>query len=218
MILQRDAKPTIWGWAAAGEKITVRFNNKSYKTTTGNDGKWKVQLQPTKAGGPFAMDITGSNKITLKDILVGDVWLCTGQSNMVHQMKIHNVLYADDIAKANFPAIRQFWIPTVANLQGPQQDVSSGSWKWANPTDVGDFSAVAYFFARQLHQKYGGPIGIINASYGGAPIEAWISEGGFKDFPTMLQTIAKNKDTAVTPKRSPSTGNRPPTPEDKGMT
>jgi sialate O-acetylesterase len=218
MILQRDTKPTIWGWAAAGEKITVRFNNKSYKTTTGNDGKWKVQLQPTKAGGPFAMDITGSNKITLKDILVGDVWLCTGQSNMVHQMKIHNVLYADDIAKANFPAIRQFWIPTVANLQGPQQDVSSGSWKWANPTDVGDFSAVAYFFARQLHQKYSVPIGIINASYGGAPIEAWISEGGFKDFPNILQTIAKNKDTAVTTRRSPSTGNRPPTPEDKGMT
>ena len=99
MILQRDTRLNIWGWAATGEKVSVRFNNKTAKTTTGKDGKWMVQLPPMKAGGPYTMNITGSNQLVLKDVLVGDVWLCAGQSNMVHQMGIHDVLYDADIAK-----------------------------------------------------------------------------------------------------------------------
>ena len=91
MILQRDTKINIWGWAAKNEKINIKFNKKSYKTTTGSDGKWLIQLPPMKAGGPFAMDISGSSKISLKEILIGDVWICSGQSNMVHQMNIHDV-------------------------------------------------------------------------------------------------------------------------------
>ena len=98
MILQRDTKINIWGWAASGEKVNIRFNGKSYKTTTSKDGKWMIVLSPMKAGGPYTMDISGSNKITLKDILIGDVWICSGQSNMVHQMKLHAVRYADEIA------------------------------------------------------------------------------------------------------------------------
>ena len=116
MILQRDAKINIWGWAAKNEKINIKFNSKNYKTKAGNDGKWLIQLPPMKTGGPHTMDITGSNKISLKEILIGDVWICSGQSNMVHQMNIHDVTYAKDIAEANNPQIRHFWIPTLTNL------------------------------------------------------------------------------------------------------
>ncbi len=196
MILQRDAKINIWGWASPQEKISIKFNGKRYKTTTGNDGKWLLQLQPTKAGGPYTMNIDASNRIALKEILVGDVWICSGQSNMVHQMNIHDVTYAKDIADANFPQIRQFLIPTLTSLNGPQNDVPTGYWKSAMGDEVRPFSAVAYFFARKLHEKYKIPIGLINASVGGTPIEAWTSEEGLKDFPALISTIQKNKDTA----------------------
>src|SRR5580765_1945691 len=103
MVLQRDSKINIWGWAAKDEKLTVKFNGKTYRTKTAADGKWLIVLPAMRAGGPFTMDISGSNKITLKDILIGDVWICSGQSNIVHQLNIHNVTYAKDIADANNP-------------------------------------------------------------------------------------------------------------------
>jgi sialate O-acetylesterase len=108
MILQRDANIRIWGWASKDEKISVKFNNKNYKTKADVNGNWAVMLAPMKAGGPYTMDIAGKNKITLKEILIGDVWFCSGQSNMVHQMNIHDVSYAKDIAEANYPQIRHF--------------------------------------------------------------------------------------------------------------
>jgi sialate O-acetylesterase len=196
MIVQRDVKLKIWGWAAPGEKVNVAFNGKRAKAVTGSDGKWFVWLAPTKAGGPYTMSITASNTITLKDILVGDVWICSGQSNMVHQMDLHKERYANDIAQANYPEIRHFHIPTLTNLQAPVDDLPRGSWKSANPQDVGRFSAVAYFFAKKIYEKYHVPIGLINASVGGTPIEAWTSEEGLKDFATLLSTVQKNKDTA----------------------
>src|SRR6266513_398059 len=112
MVLQRDTKVKIWGWAAKDEKVGIKFNRKTYKTKTGEDGKWSILISPVKAGGPYTMDINGSNKITVKDILIGDVWICSGQSNMVHQMELHSVRYAEDIDQANYPEIRHFWIPT----------------------------------------------------------------------------------------------------------
>jgi len=196
MILQRDAKINIWGWAAKNEKINIKFNGKSYKATTGNDGKWLIQLPPMKAGGPYTMDIAGTNKISLKEILIGDVWICSGQSNMVHQMNIHDVTYAKDIVEANYPQIRHFWIPTLTDLQGPKDDLPTGYWKPAVGDDVRPFSAVAYFFARKLYEKYQVPVGLINASVGGTPIEAWISEEGLKDFSSIVNTIQINKDTS----------------------
>jgi sialate O-acetylesterase len=188
MVLQRDAKVKIWGWAMKGEKITIRFNNKKFKAITAADGKWFVLLPATKAGGPYTMNITGRNKIILKDILIGDVWICSGQSNMVHQMSLHNITYAEDIASAHYPEIRQFVIPTLTNLQAPQDDLPTGygiaaGWKPATSDYVPQFSAVAYFFARQIYEKYHVPIGLINASVGGTPIEAWTSEEGLKEFP-----------------------------------
>jgi len=196
MILQRDSKINIWGWASKGEKLTIKFNGKSFKATTNAEGKWMIQLPPMKAGGPYTMDIAASNKISLKEILIGDVWICSGQSNMVHQMGIHNVRYANEVANANYPEIRHFWIPTMTDLQGPREDFPTGFWKCANPANVLDFSAVAYFFATKLYEKYHVPIGLINASVGGTPIEAWTSEEGLKDFPALQTTIQKNKDTA----------------------
>ena len=195
MVLQRDVKLNVWGWDKPGAKITVRFKNTAYQTATDANGKWRVTLPPTVAGGPFTMEITGSSRIRLNDILLGDVWFCSGQSNMVHQLNIHDVTYAREIKEANYPQIRQFLIPTLTNLQAAQPDLPTGQWKAAVGDDVRPFSAVAYFFARKIHSTYKIPVGIINASVGGTPIEAWTSEEGLTDFATLKTTITTNKDT-----------------------
>jgi sialate O-acetylesterase len=219
MVLQRDTKIKIWGWATPKEKVKINFNKKDFKVTTASDGKWVLTMPPTPAGGPYTMNIDAANHIRLKDILVGDVWICSGQSNMVHQMQLHSIRYADEIARADYPQIRQFWVPNVANMTGPQNDLPGGYWKSANPQDVLQFSAVAYFFAKTLYAKYHLPIGLINASWGGTPIEAWIPEEGFKDFPTILATLFKNRDTAYVDAMNRRGINRGPRPamEDKGM-
>ena len=219
LVLQRDAEINIWGWASAGEQITVEFNRKKYKATSSSQGKWRLKLPKMKAGGPYSMKISGKNEILVNDILIGDVWLVAGQSNMVHQLDIHDVTYADDISNANYPAIRHFKIPTTTNLERPSEDLTGGSWQYAVGEEVRPFSAVAYFFARKLYDKYNIPIGLINASVGGTPIEAWISEEGFKEFPDILKTIKQNQDTAyVNSRNRNSGGNPPPTkPQDKGL-
>jgi sialate O-acetylesterase len=196
MILQRDGKVNIWGWASAGEKVKLRFKGKTYTSNADKKGDWKMQLPATKAGGPYTIEISGKNKIILKDVLFGDVWFCSGQSNMVHQLNIHDVTYAPEIAAANYPEIRQFWVPTLTSLQGPQITLPGGSWRAAVGEDVRPFSAVAYFFAKKLFEKYKVPVGIINASVGGTPIEAWTSEEGLKTFTSLESTIEKNKDSA----------------------
>ena len=196
MVIQRDTELKIWGWASVGERVSGKFQGKSYKTKTDSDGKWFVKLPPLKAGGPYTMDITASNKITIRHILVGDVWICAGQSNMVHYLELHKERYAGEIAAANYPEIRQFLISTSTQLEGPAENLNSGSWKSANPEDVSRFSVVAYFFALGIYEKYHIPIGLINASVGGTPIEAWTSEEGLKEFSDMLSTIQRNKDTA----------------------
>jgi sialate O-acetylesterase len=180
-----------------------------------------LQLAPMKAGGPYNMEISGKNKIVFHNILIGDVWVCAGQSNMEHQMKLHNVYYSKEIASANYPEIRQFKIADVTNLISPQQDLPSGSWKYANPTDVKDFSAVAYFFAKALYEKYHVPIGIINASWGGVPIESMMSEESLQSFPNILKTVKKNKDTAYvneTNRKAFAETQTIKKPEDKGIT
>lgn len=196
MVLQRETALNIWGWSSPGEKISIQFKGKNYSTKADEKGSWSRSIPAQKAGGPYTMKISGKNSILLKDILVGDVWFCSGQSNMVHQMKLHSERYATDIANANNPQIRHFFIPTMTDLAGPRPDYPTGFWKSANPKDILEFSAVAYFFATTIYEKYKVPIGLINASVGGTPIEAWISEAGFKSFPDQLATIEKLKDTA----------------------
>lgn len=197
MVLQRNTKLKIWGWADNGESIKVKFKGKSYKAKADHEGNWSVLLSASKAGGPYEMEIAGEdNSITLKNILIGDVWLCSGQSNMVHYLGVHQDRYSEEIAQANYSEVRQFFVPTLAVFPGPAKDLPEGSWKEANPENVLQFSVVAYFFAKKIYEKYKIPIGLINSSVGGSPIEAWISEDGLKDFDDLLKTVEQNKDTA----------------------
>lgn len=198
MVLQRDQVVKVWGWADPGEKVTVSFQKKNYSAQTGADGKWMVKLNPMKAGGPFSMEIKGKNKITLNDILIGDVWICSGQSNMTHYLGRHSERLAKDIAEANFPQIRQFYVPDKATVSGPLDDIPGIKWVAATPESVLDFTVIGYFFAKKLYDEYHVPMGIIRTCVGGTMIEAWMSEDGFKEFPDILQKVKQNQDTAYT--------------------
>ncbi|MFO7671471.1 MAG: sialate O-acetylesterase [Bacteroidales bacterium] len=171
------------------------FGPTKYRTTADHAGNWEITLPPQAAGGPFDLTLKGKNEIVLRDILFGDVWFCSGQSNMVTPMERVKEKYPGEIANAQFPEIRNFFIATVTDLQEAQDDLPSGKWMAANPQDVLAFGAVSYFFAQEIHEQHKVPIGIINASVGGTPIEAWISEEGLKDFPDIEHTIQQNKDT-----------------------
>jgi sialate O-acetylesterase len=196
MVLQRDKPVFLWGWASPKEKVTVLFKTKVYRAVTGADGKWTVQLPAQKAGTGYDMVLKGKNVLTIKDIAFGDVWLCSGQSNMVINMERVKERFPDDIASANYPDIRNFFIPTLAVLDGPNEDLPKSDWKIANQENILGIGAVAYFFARDLYEQYHVPIGIINSAVGGTPIEAWISESGFHHFTDIQKTIAANKDSS----------------------
>lgn len=196
MILQRNTNLKLWGWASPMESLKLKLGKHDFKTKADKEGKWSITFPPINAGGPYTLTIDASNHLAIHDIYFGDVWLCSGQSNMVHQMELHKERYAREIEQADDPMIRQFWIPTLLDLHKPQNDFPSGSWKCATPQNVLQFSAVAYFFAKSIYQKYHIPIGLINASVGGTPIEAWTSQEGLREFPSIINTIEKNKDTA----------------------
>jgi sialate O-acetylesterase len=213
----------IWGWAAKDEKVTLAFNGKSYEAVTDADGKWLITLPKMKAGGPYKMDIRASNEIHLSNILFGDVWLCSGQSNMVLNMERVKEKYPDEIAAANYPEIRNFFIPTIADATKTRADLPPGKWVPADQTNVLSFGAATYFFAKQVYEKHHIPIGIINSSVGGTPIEAWISEEGLKEFPDHLKSAARFKDTAFINDRpgempASNTGRAPRIETDKGLT
>ncbi|HLO43383.1 MAG TPA: sialate O-acetylesterase [Leadbetterella sp.] len=196
MVLQRDTPVKIWGWASPKEKVSLILNKKTFKTTTSESGKWELTLPPQPSGTGFEIILKGKNELKINNIAFGDVFFCSGQSNMVHQMELHHVLYAKDILEANNTNIRHFSVPVATSLLEKKEDFSGGSWKECNPENVRQFSAVAYFYALKLYAKYKIPIGLISASVGGTPIEAWISEEGLKDFESLTATIQKNKDTA----------------------
>jgi sialate O-acetylesterase len=180
MILQRDKSVPVWGWATPGATVTVTLG-KQIKTAkaTKPDGKWTVQLDPTPVGGPYEINIsTTTEKITLQDVLFGEVWLCSGQSNMQWTVK-ESANAASEIRRGQHPLIRQFRVSQEVELQ-PQPEVPSDSdksWKICTPETVGDFTAVGYFFARTLRDQLGPdvPIGLINSSWGGSQVEGWIS-------------------------------------------
>ncbi|MFH6951264.1 sialate O-acetylesterase [Flavobacterium sp. FlaQc-51] len=194
MILQRDTKVKIWGWASAKEKIELNFNHKTYKTVTTEDGKWMIVLPSQKAGGPYEMTLKGNNTIVLKNILFGDVWVCSGQSNMELPMDRLKDKYKDVIAKAENSNIRQFLVPDQYYFANEKEDFISGEWVSANPVSVLQFSGVAYFFALEIYEKYKIPIGLINSALGGSPAESWISEESVKKFPDHYQEYLKYKD------------------------
>lgn len=197
MVLQRGERATIWGWAASGEKVTVHFMDSTYATTTNSAGEWKVMLAEQSAGGPFEMQISAGDTTTLHNIMIGDVWVCSGQSNMELPMKRVAPIYRSDIANSANVSIRQFYVPQKYNFNHPQTDLTGGAWISANPETVPNFSAVAYFFGKQLFDKYKVPIGLINSSLGGSPAESWISEKGLKAFPAYYREAQRFKDSTL---------------------
>jgi sialate O-acetylesterase len=196
MILQRESNVNIWGWASPGEKVAVKFRNKSFHAVTDSKGSWKIILPPMNAGGPYTMVIKGHNSITIENILIGDVWFCSGQSNMVLPMERVKERYPDEIKNANYPEIRNFFVPTASDVTKVHDDLPPGKWISASPENVAGFGALTFFFAKSIYLEYKIPIGIINSSVGGTPIEAWISENGLKDIAQYADRIKKFKDTA----------------------
>jgi len=197
MVLQRDAQVKIWGWAAINEEISIQFKDTVYHTSANSNGEWKIVLSGLKPGGPYTLQINASNQITVSDILVGDVWVCSGQSNMELPMARVSPLYGAEIANSDNPNIRQFAVPQRYDFNTPQKDLESGNWKKANPENVLSFSAVAYFFAKELYEIYRVPIGLINASLGGSPAEAWLSEEALRAFPEHYREAQRFKDKAL---------------------
>lgn len=183
MVLQREQEIRIWGNADQNETVHIEFLNQKYRTTADKQGEWQVVLPPAKAGGPYEMQI---NDIRIKDILIGDVWLCSGQSNM--ELPIRRVLdlYKEEVEAYSNPQIRYVKTPITYNYHHPEKDIPTVSWASLQPTTALSYSAVCYFFAKDLYEKYQVPIGIINSSVGGSPIESWISEAGLKPFPHYL--------------------------------
>jgi sialate O-acetylesterase len=184
MILQRDAAIKIWGWAAPNENITINFLNVDYPIVANATGNWELQLSNLVAGGPHVMKIVATNTIQIDDILIGDVWLCSGQSNMALAMSNVASTYPTDVSNSTNDRIRNFNVPREYEFNTPRTDLTGGSWIKANPTNVLQFSAAAYFFAKELYARNPSvPIGLIHASNGGTPIHAWMSEKALKYFP-----------------------------------
>jgi len=177
-VLQSGMSVPVWGTAAAGEKVTVAINGVSASATAGADGRWMVRLKKLKAGGPFEMTIAGSNTVTVKDVLVGEVWLGSGQSNMVFTISKKNNPLAgmqDEekvIAEASCPQIRMFTGKATKSYE-PQQTIE-GEWKLCTPENAGGFSAVGYLFARDLQRELKVPVGIVLEAYGASTAESWL--------------------------------------------
>jgi len=186
MVLQADADLPVWGWAEPGDKVIVQLGEVSESAKAGESGLWRVELPPQQPGGPpLELRVTcGEEEIVLEDILIGEVWLCSGQSNMEWQLRM--VEYAvEEVNAANYPDIRLFQVPRV-NSHEPKQDVEA-SWQRCETATANNFSAVAYFFGRALHREIGVPVGLIQSAWGGTRIEPWTPPGGFAGVPELAE-------------------------------
>ncbi|MDB5351903.1 MAG: hypothetical protein JWN86_3150 [Planctomycetota bacterium] len=173
MVLQRDMKDKVWGWADKGEEVTVSINGQTKTTKAGDDGKWSVMLDPMPAGGPHTLTIKGKNEIKLDDVLVGEVWICSGQSNMQWDLGGGNDGDLESLS-AKYPKIRLISVPQVGTQE--PKDNFNGKWELCTPQTARQFSAVGYLFGRQLHQTLDVPIGLIDNSWGGSSCETWIKK------------------------------------------
>ncbi len=189
MVLQRDRMIPVWGTAASDETVMVQFNRQTKTITANAEGKWKIELEACPAGGPYEMTISGEESVTFSDIYVGEVWLCSGQSNMDMTVAREDRYWcgvlneAEEVAAAEYPLIRVFDVE-FATKDEPQTEVK-GMWEVCSPQTVGHFSAAAYFFARQLHQKLNVPIGLVTTAYGASTAEAWTSRPALEAEPSL---------------------------------
>ncbi|MGB5027414.1 MAG: sialate O-acetylesterase [Chitinophagaceae bacterium] len=188
MVLQRNGLIPVWGWADANEKIEVRFNNQVKSVKAGKNGKWLIRLDAENAGGPYDMTIKGKNTVQIRNILVGEVWLCSGQSNM--EWTVGQSMNAkQEIAAANNLFIRHIKIQRdISSL--PQNDINAGDWQICDSTTVANFTGVGYFFAKNLYNELKIPVGLINSSWGGTNIETWISREAFENSDEFKEMIA----------------------------
>lgn len=197
MVLQRHHPLRLWGWAAPGEAVRLTFRGRTFAASAPDaQGRWQATLPAAPAGGPYVLTVAGQNTIVLDDVLVGDVWLAAGQSNMQFPVKDPNsrgyqpVQQADEeIAAANYPAIRLFTVAQTPAFR-PAAEVAGSGWRVCSPATVAGFSAVAYFFGRDIHQRYRVPVGLVVSSWGGTPAEAWMSAEGLRDFPEFGARVA----------------------------
>ncbi len=194
MVLQQKQKLNLWGWASANEAITISFFNHDYQTQANKKGEWNIQLPPLKAGGPYQMKLEGKNSITLDNIYIGEVWLCSGQSNMELPMRRVAPLYKNEMDTVNNTTIRIFRVPQTFDFHQPKTQLKSGEWLPATKENISEFSAVAYFFAKHLQKTEHVPIGLINASLGGSPVESWICEDSIKQYPDAYNDLLECKD------------------------
>lgn len=188
MILQRNQPIQIWGWADADEKIEIRFIKQLKSIKADKNGKWMVRLDAENAGGPYELSVKGKNQVVLKNVLVGEVWICSGQSNM--EFTVSEAMNAEkEMNEADFPFIRHFKVERdVSSL--PKDDVKSGKWEVSNKSSVGNFTAVGYFFAKKLYEELKIPIGLINTSWGGTGSETWTSREAFENSDEFKEMIA----------------------------
>lgn len=174
VVLQRQKTIPVWGWAAPNESVKVSLSNQSQSTKADASGKWIVRFSPMEAGGPYQLTASAkSGNLTINDILIGEVWLCSGQSNMEWRVAQANN-YIQEKQNADYPKIRHFFVDHEV-MMTPQADLKSGEWKVCSSETVGNFTAVGFFFARELYQKLNIPVGLLHSSWGGSQIEGWIS-------------------------------------------
>ncbi len=192
MVLQQKQKIPIWGTAKPGGEVIVVLNEQEQKTTVTKDGKWRVDLLPVAAGGPYELLIKGKETLTIKNVLVGEVWICSGQSNMEMPVSGDWAKVLNDsaeVANANYPDIRLFQVEKVmANT--PQEKLESDGWKECSPNTVAKFSAVAYFYGRYLQKELDVPVGLIQTAWGGTVVEAWTSGKTLKKFDEFKDIVA----------------------------
>jgi hypothetical protein len=189
MVVQRDAPIPVWGTADPGETVTVSMAGQTKVVEADKTGRWIVRLGELSAGGPHTLTVEGKNTVSVRDVLVGEVWLASGQSNMVHIMP-YSKGYSEELTKADYPNIRIF---TVARsvVAAPQQDCKvAAGWRLSNAESVDDYSAVSYYFARDLHKILGVPVGVITSALGSSPIESWTSFDAQAGRPELKELLA----------------------------
>lgn len=192
-VLQRDKPIVLWGWADEGEQVSVTLGKQAL-TTKAEAGRWQVTFKPLAAGGPYTVNVQGKNKLQVKNVLMGDVWIAAGQSNMELPLRRVKYQYPDVIPSTKLPDIREFNVPVVYHFKGPLEDFKQGQWKTAEPENLSNFSAVGFFFTRALHEKYKVPIGLITLPVGGSPAEAWVSESALQKYPQFVEQLKPFKD------------------------
>jgi len=187
MVVQRNSEARVWGWATPGEKVTLTFRGQVVKTKADKNGQWLLKFTPGEAGGPFSMSVKGKNEIILDNIMVGDVWVCSGQSNMEWPLK-RAANGEAEARKADFPNIRFFYVQQRTSVV-PLDEVGPAQWQVCSPVSAPDFSAVGYFFGKKVHLETGVPIGLINTSWGGTMVETWTSREAAETDPVQKKWI-----------------------------